>query len=351
MNLTTVKNLFQLEEHYTIGRSYFNATITESIRFKLVTWMLEICEEETLTDLIYSQSVSIFDRLMIKLQSQQQIDRINLEHVQLIGCVCLLIASKLNAATNKLNAVKLADYTDGVIRVDELLEWEVFVLDVLNWDVAGVCANDYLDYFVEFIVQGARCTSESVNLLKKHTYAYTALCSTNFKCSFYPSSMIASACLLTAAEFLKLSTNGLFTPLLDLLSETASIDIECLLNLKELVVNLVNSTTESVNYSSSSSSAATSDIKFEDDYDFDVDYMGTLEDNLYQYSPSSSSIESIHSTSGSTKSTNKKKKNKSTKKSSSSSKKSQYRNITNTQYCSYYIITPPQPNTLPLPTF
>jgi cyclin D2 len=352
MDLRKLKNLFELEEFYCIRRGYFNAIIDESVRLKLVTWMLEICEEENLTDVIFSQAVSIFDRFMLlKLTSS---GRIGLEHVQLLGCVSLLLASKLHAGTDQLNAVKLVDYTASTIRLDELLDWELYVLETLSWDIASVCANDYVDFYLDFV---HNVSDEQRSMLRKHTLAYTALCSTDFKFAFQPASMVAAACLLTAADSLHMfaSLTCLFQPLVCALGDLAQIDIECLLNLKELVGDLVTATTQSISSSSVSSSQDKCDIQFEDDYDFDLNYNchNVIDTNaLYEYSPSSSSIESVYtavSVTASNKKQSSKKKRASGKK---CGKKNHYnKQVAQTQYCSYYILTPPQPNTLPLPTF
>ena len=142
-------SMLKLEDSYTITHNYFtnyamNSTkaLDVSMRTTLTTWMLEVCEEEQCTNDVFSLSVNLFDRLMCVLNK-----RVEKYHLQLFGIVCLFIASKLKANTN-LTSLKLIDYTDNSVTLEELLEWELIILDKLKWDIAAICPNDYLEFTV-----------------------------------------------------------------------------------------------------------------------------------------------------------------------------------------------------------
>ena len=200
---TILANMLRLEEAYTITHDYFNTTtliknrIDATMRTTLTTWMLEVCEEEKCTNDIFSLAVNIFDRFMCALNKcgTQNVEKY---HLQLFGITCLFLAAKLKANTaSMLTSIKLVDYTANSVTLDELLEWESIILNRLKWDIAAICPNDYLEFYLH-----TYAPKHDLNILeqiKKHSYVFTALCATNFSLgAFQPASMIASACFLTA---------------------------------------------------------------------------------------------------------------------------------------------------------
>lgn len=250
MNDTLLNNMLHVEDNYVLTSSYFGRfgqQIKPSMRTTLATWILEVCEEQQCTDEVFSLAMNIFDRLMCV------IDKCEKQHLQLLGSVCLFIASKVKTnVTSKLSAEKIVEYTDYSITLEELLDWELIVLHKLKWDVASLVANDFVEPLLHRL-DGFNAANEKMGVLRKHSYILTALCSTDFKFSLYPPSMVASACILAAIDGLNSSLkqesvalvsikleNELptFLDACHLLSSKAHIDTECLLSLKELVEEL-----------------------------------------------------------------------------------------------------------------
>jgi hypothetical protein len=283
-----LENLLHLEECYQIQHSYFTSKtkVTKQMRAKLVTWMLEVCEEQRLTDELFALSVNIFDRLMYELIVRTQF-QVEVYHLQLFGIVCLFIAAKLKAKAHIMTSLKLIEYTDNSVRLEELLEWECLVLDKLKWDIAAILPNDYIDIFVHQFHSSLKSNPEQIALIKKHFGAFTALCSLDFKFTFYPSSMLAGACLLTSIDGL-IKTNSiqqndsLVNHLALDLANLINCDIDSLLQVKELVDSFYKSNTQ---IDSAVTSEQTDEhqyvqvnpntgnnVQFEDDYDFDLDY-------------------------------------------------------------------------------
>jgi cyclin D2 len=302
-----LENLLHLEEYYLIQQSYFtaNTKVTRQMRAKLVTWMLEVCEEQRLTDDLFALSVNLFDRLMHELIVRTQFN-VEIGHLQLFGITCLFIAAKLKAKAHIMTSQKLVEYTDNSVRLEELLEWELLVLDKLRWDIAAIVPNDYADILIgKFKYLMGDADEEQVALVKKHYDAFTALCSLDFKFAFYPASMVAGASLLTAIDGLiktklihqqdshsgsdnqHLLVNHLALDVANLIN----CDIDSLLQVKELVDNLYASnmqhpseqpemqqqephqqqqqqleSNQFINLPESNL------VQFEDDYDFDLDY-------------------------------------------------------------------------------
>lgn len=354
-----LENMLELEEHYVLRHDYFTSRVTAWHRHKLLTWLLEVCEEEgdELTETAFGVAVNMFDRFM-----SRESRRIDVQHLQLLGCVCLFIAAKVTAG-RALSAEKLADYADNSIGVVDILEWESLVLSTLQWDVACVQANDFIDLFVDPLGLDSSVV--------RRTRVYTALCLTEFKFAFYPASMLAAACLLVSRPSSRVS-----------LASELGLDLECLIGLTELVTGLVNSViqppmsseiNELDNAPSSPSSASSSDssstqsspsqpieftscliqsstitttttninVEFEDDYDLLLNDLPltSLDDN--HFTLSSPIVTEKKSTNN----------NNNNRKKSTTRGKTHHQRLPNQQYCSYYILTPPQPSCLPMPTF
>ena len=92
----TLESMLILEENYmlnisTLTRSYTSNKLKPEMRSKLATWMLEVCEEQQCTDELYSLSINILDRLICSMH------RVEVYHLQLLGCVALFLSSKLKS--------------------------------------------------------------------------------------------------------------------------------------------------------------------------------------------------------------------------------------------------------------
>lgn len=325
-----LQNMFKLEEYYLIQNSNTQLVSSEH-RSQLSIWMLEVCEEENLTNEIFYLSMSLFDRFVNSLATtMQQIDQ---SYLQLFGTCCLFLASKIRSPARSLNSVRLVEYTDNTIRLDELLELELLILERLRWDTDVISPNDYLEIFLHKLGLNKH---KQVDLIKRHFYAFTALCSTETKFSFYPSSMLASSCLFAALEGLsdqlsltQTNIRQIQLNLLNILFKFGQIDPECVLSLKEQINHLLNKSAPQT------ISSAKSSVQIEDDFDYNIEEYDEIESFL----SSESSLISLNLNSNSLN-------RKSTRSSTGSSS-------TEISYYSqnYFLLTPPLAQTLPLPTF
>ncbi|NWZ71144.1 CCND3 protein, partial [Acrocephalus arundinaceus] len=111
-----LQNLLSLEERYSPRVSYFQCVqrdIQPYMRKMLAFWMLEVCEEQKCEEEVFPLAMNYVDRYLSSVAVQKN-------HLQLLGAVCMLLASKLRE-TMPLTVEKLCIYTDNSITPQELL--------------------------------------------------------------------------------------------------------------------------------------------------------------------------------------------------------------------------------------
>ncbi|XP_013804196.1 G1/S-specific cyclin-D2 isoform X3 [Apteryx mantelli] len=162
-------NLLTIEERYLPQCSYFKCVqkdIQPFMRRMVATWMLEVCEEQKCEEEVFPLAMNYLDRFLAVVPTRKC-------HLQLLGAVCMFLASKLKE-TIPLTAEKLCIYTDNSIKPQELLEWELVVLGRLKWNLAAITPHD----FIEHILRKLPLPKDKLLLIRKHAQTFIALCAT-----------------------------------------------------------------------------------------------------------------------------------------------------------------------------
>ncbi|MCJ8744104.1 hypothetical protein PDJAM_G00114960 [Pangasius djambal] len=194
------RNLTSLEKNHAISESYFGTIqrdVQPYMRRILTVWMLQVCEEQRCEEEVFPLAVQYLDRYM----AHYLVDTSSL---QLLGTVCMFLASKLRE-TVPLSAAKLCVYTDSAVSVTQLLQWEIVVVSRLDWDLASVLPSDFL----EPLLQGLPIIPHDLSALRRHTHSYIALAATEFTFSTYRPSVIACSCTAAAVQRLNLLDGAL----------------------------------------------------------------------------------------------------------------------------------------------
>nr|XP_056700488.1 G1/S-specific cyclin-D3 [Euleptes europaea] len=219
-NRRVLRNLLRQEERYSPNVAYFQCVqkeIQPSMRKMLAFWMLEVCEEQKCEEEVFPLAMNYVDRYLSCVPTRKN-------HLQLLGAVCMLLASKLRD-TMPLTVKKLCIYTDNSITQCQVLDWEVLVLEKLKWDLLSVIANDFLDH----ILQRLPLPQNKIDLVKKHAQTFIALCVTDYTFAMYPPSMIATGSIGAAVHGLSASSDCISgEELTELLASSTGTEVDCL---------------------------------------------------------------------------------------------------------------------------
>ncbi|XP_066525195.1 LOW QUALITY PROTEIN: G1/S-specific cyclin-D2b [Hoplias malabaricus] len=228
-NDRVLQSLLTVEDKFLPQAPYFSRVqkdIQPFMRRIVATWMLEVCEEEKCDEEVFPLAINYLDRFLAAVPTKKS-------YLQLLGAVCLFLASKLKSS-QPLSAKKLCLYTDNSITSQELLKWELLVLGKLKWNMAAVTPHD----FIEHILGKLPLPEDRLTLIRKHTQTFIALCATDHSFAMFPPSMIATGSVGAAACGLQLDrmdSRVWGNSLTELLAKITHIEVECLKSCQEKI--------------------------------------------------------------------------------------------------------------------
>ncbi|OQR66647.1 G1/S-specific cyclin-D2-like [Tropilaelaps mercedesae] len=197
-NSRVLTNLLELEQHQkrlAVDPELFQSVQTElqpSMRRIVANWMLEVCYMELCRAEMFPHAMCLMDRFLSK-------KAVRKNHMQLLGTVCLLVASKMRL-TRPLPVEKLRMYTDYSVNCEEILEWEMLVLLTLEWNTACVIPNDLLEQLVHRLPLEPQHQRQK-EVLRQQAQTVIALTAIEFTFSHYAPSIVAAASMMVACGY------------------------------------------------------------------------------------------------------------------------------------------------------
>ncbi|XP_066999557.1 G1/S-specific cyclin-D2 [Anabrus simplex] len=165
-DMRVLQNILNLETLFIPSCNYFGTVqkdIQPFMRKVVTTWMLEVCEEQRCENQVFPLAVNFVDRFLCCCP-------ISRRQLQLVGSVCLLLASKIRQC-HALSVDLLCVYTDHSVRPEDMRNWELLVLSKLKWTVTAVTGFDIVDHVLHRVP-----FSTSHPLTRQHALTLVDLC-------------------------------------------------------------------------------------------------------------------------------------------------------------------------------
>ncbi|XP_042874195.1 G1/S-specific cyclin-D2-like [Penaeus japonicus] len=186
-------NLLNLEEKYMPNSSYFSCVQTDVdpyMREETAHWMLQVCQEERREEEVFTLAMNMMDRFLSLVSIRRQ-------QLQLLGTVCLFLASKIKESP-PLDPHLLAQYTADSITVEEIRKWELLVLTRLKWDLAAITPHAFLDQIIARLQ--LKLPEAQMRMVREHATFFITVCATDARFTSNPPSMVAAAAVATAVQ-------------------------------------------------------------------------------------------------------------------------------------------------------
>ena len=133
-------SLLTCEMNFKLPLNYFKRwqeEINEQIRAETAAWLFDVCNEEVCDPVVFPLAISFMDRVI-------RTKFILRKNLQALASACLFLATKVKAPS-PISAEKIVYFTDGGIKIEELLEWEMIILNHLDWKLFQPTAFEFYD--------------------------------------------------------------------------------------------------------------------------------------------------------------------------------------------------------------
>ena len=154
----------------------------------VVDWMLEVCQDQQCQPQVFHLSLNYLDRFL----SQKNLAK---NCFQAMAAGCLLLASKFSEV-RPLTTEKLSLYTDNSVSVAELRDWEVRILNILQWELTAVTTQNFLEHFLARSAKQTQLTAK----VGRHAEMLATVAVAEYKFLLVQPSLLAAACLAAACQ-------------------------------------------------------------------------------------------------------------------------------------------------------
>jgi len=186
-NMLNDENDVKIEDYC----SHVQSHIAPHMRKIVTDWMLEVCEDQQCKPEVFFLSINYLDRFLSKVNIQK-------EQFQLCASVCILLASKFSQVV-PISTDKLVIYTDSSVTAQELRQWEMKILNVLQWELSSVTTHSFLQHYIHGL--GNTVDSEiCIEKVRNHAESIAAMAATEYAFISAKQSVLAAAALSVAVK-------------------------------------------------------------------------------------------------------------------------------------------------------
>ena len=190
--------------------------IAPHMRKIVVDWMLEVCEDQQCQPEVFFLAVNYLDRFLSTVNIKKS-------QFQLLASVCILLASKFSQVVS-ITSEQLVIYTDNLITCEMIKDWEIQVLDTLQWEMSASTAHSFLEHFFN-----RDCLQHCDKNVRRQAENIAAIAATEYKFITTKQSVIAAAALALAVN--RQDGNSLETlAFMKFISRVANCDISNVFN-------------------------------------------------------------------------------------------------------------------------
>jgi len=186
-NMLNDENDVKIEDYC----SHVQSHIAPHMRKIVTDWMLEVCEDQQCKPEVFFLSINYLDRFLSKVNIQKN-------QFQLCASVCILLASKFSQVV-PVSTDKLVIYTDSSVTAQELRQWEMKILNVLQWELSSVTTHSFLQHYIHGL--GAIVGSKAnIHKIVSQTESIAAMAATEYAFISAKQSVLAAAALSVAVK-------------------------------------------------------------------------------------------------------------------------------------------------------
>merc|ERR1712050_53198 len=187
-----LENMLNAENEVTVEDYCGNkdSNLAPHMRKIVTDWMLEVCEDQQCKPEVFFLSINYLDRFLSALNIKKN-------QFQLCASVCILLASKFSQVV-PITTDKLVIYTDNSVTVEELKQWEIKILNVLQWELCSVTTHTFLEHFI--LGLNTELSKVNMNKVKTHAQTIAAMAATEYAFITAKQSVLAAAALSIAVK-------------------------------------------------------------------------------------------------------------------------------------------------------
>jgi len=224
------KSYIHQESVFTHGPNE-ESDITPSMRTTLVDWIVEISDS-----VLRMQKSTLFMAVHL-VDSVLRVMTVKKTNFQLLGCACLLLATKMSGDDGRPLLADLVAWAAYCFTAEDLLEMEQRVAKLLSFDLN----LPTIEYFASRLLLAADATEKESALV----YMLIELALMDYKFTQYHMSLVAASAVYLARQVVRPQSTKIWTPTLEYFSEYSEKQLaEVVMYLQRLHWNMHQETNE-----------------------------------------------------------------------------------------------------------